>query len=68
MPKLKGYLHPSGMLTLKKNRSTSDLYPSEVKITGVEQNLIKMMLKEGLAPSPPTVEQKKIDLLDRESL
>ena len=58
MPKLKGYMHPSGMLTLKKNRSTSDLYPSEVKFTGVEQNLIKMMLREGFAPSPPTVEQK----------
>ena len=59
MPKLKGYMHPSGMLTLRKNRSTLDLYPTEVKITGVEQNLIKMMLREGFAPSPPTVEQKK---------
>ena len=59
MPKLKGYMHPSGMLTLKKNRSTSDLYPSEVKFSGVEQNLIKMMIKEGLAPSPTPVKQKK---------
>ena len=59
MPKLKGYLHPSGMLTLKKNWSTSDLYPSDIKITGFSKSLIKFMIEEGFAPSPsPQVLQK----------
>ena len=59
MPKLKGYYHPSGMMTLKKDRIVSDLYPPTLKVSGFSKSLIKMMIKEGIAPSPPTVQQKK---------
>ena len=59
MPKLKGYLHPSGMLTLKKDWQYSDLYPSKIKVTGFSKSLVDFMIREGIAPSPPPQVQQK---------
>ena len=59
MPKLKGYLHPSGMLTLKKDWQYSDLYPSKIKVTGFSKSLVNFMIREGIAPSPPPQVQQK---------
>ena len=59
MPKLKGYLHPSGMLTLKKDWQYSDLYPSKIKVTGFSKSLVNFMIREWIAPSPPPQVQQK---------
>lgn len=60
MPKLKGYLHPSGMVTLRKDWYYSDLYPPTLKTnhSSFSKSIENLLIKEGLTPYP-TVKQKK---------
>ena len=59
MGKLKGYIHPSGMLVLKKDWYYSDLYENQIKVTGFSQAFRKFLIEQNIVEAPKVKQKAK---------